>query len=96
LQDNEVEYQFHDFKKEGVDPEKLNAWIDKAGWEILLNRRGTTWRKVPEAVRADINQDSAIELMLSEPSIIKRPVLEKGNALQVGFDQDNYQKLLGD
>ncbi len=95
LDDHGVEYQFHDYKKRGLDQKTLNAWIKQAGWEALVNRRGLTWRKLPEAEREDINEAKAIKLILANPSLIKRPLLDTGKALQVGFNPEAYQALFG-
>jgi arsenate reductase len=82
-----VDHQFHDFKKQGVPPEKLASWTQAAGWEKLLNRQGTTWRKLDPATQVAV-QDAATAqaLMLANPSIIKRPVVEWGQDVTVGFD----------
>ncbi len=93
LDSHGVAYEFHDYKKQGVDEHRLRAWVRQAGWEVLLNRRGMMWRKVPDDVRANIDEASAIELMLSTPSIIKRPVLEHDGALRVGFSEADYEAL---
>lgn len=81
-------YTFHDFKKLGVPPQRLDAWIDALGWEALLNRKGTTWRKLDEAVRAGITDAAAArQLMLAQPSVIKRPVVERdAQVLGLGLD----------
>lgn len=88
-------YTFHDYKKEGADPERLARWSKAAGWEILLNRRGTTFRALPEADRADINEAKAIALMAAHPSLIKRPVVERDGGLLVGFDAARWAETLG-
>ncbi len=93
LQDHEIDYQFHDYKKSGIDAQKLNAWIDVMGWEVLLNRRGMMWRKTPQEIRDAIDQHSAIQLMLETPSIIKRPVLVMNSGITVGFSDERYQQL---
>jgi len=93
LADNGVEYAFHDYKKLGVEQEKLDAWIEAVGWETLLNRRGMMWRKVPDDVKASIDEQSAIRLMLETPSIIKRPVLEANGKVTVGFNPEIYEDL---
>lgn len=90
-----VQYQFHDYKAAGIDRAHLEGWSGKMGWEVLLNRAGTTFRKLPEAERADLNERKAIALMLAQPSMIKRPVLEHGGKLVVGFRPENYQAALG-
>ena len=94
LTENGIDYEFHNYKKLGVPEKELKLWIKTVGWEILLNRRGTTWRKLDETTKDNIDEASAIEIMLNNPSIIKRPVLESGKTLLVGFKQENYQQLL--
>ena len=85
-------YSFHDYKKAGADEASLRRWVDAMGWETVLNRAGTTFRKLPEADRADLDADKAIALMLAQPSMIKRPVLDLGGKLLVGFKPDIYGK----
>ena len=94
LEANDVLYTFHDYKKSGVPEKELKQWVKKVGWEILLNRRGTTWRKLDDSIKDNIDEASAIEVMLNNPSIIKRPVLESGKILLIGFKQEEYQQLL--
>ena len=88
-----VEYAFHDYKVEGVDKAKLQEWIEAVGWETLLNRAGTTFRKLPDAAKKDVDEKRAITLMLEQPSMIKRPVLESGRELLVGFSPEKYSAL---
>jgi arsenate reductase len=90
-----IEYEFHDFKKAGLEEKTLKGWIKQVGWETLVNTRGTTWRKLPEADRSNINEARAIKLMLANPSLVKRPVLKKGRKLHVGFNADEYARLFG-
>lgn len=71
----------------------LERWCDAAGWEKVINRAGTTFRKLPDEARADLDRDKAIALMLAQPSMIKRPVLEKGDIVEIGFKPDRYQTL---
>lgn len=85
-----VSYAFHDYKKLGAPPAKLAAWARQVGWEKLLNRAGTTFRKLPEADRADLDEAKALALMSAHPSLIKRPVVEHGDTLLVGFDAEAY------
>ncbi|MBQ1540424.1 MAG: ArsC family reductase [Caulobacteraceae bacterium] len=92
LEANGVAYVFHDYKVEGIAADRLAAWADKAGWEVLLNRSGTTFRKLPEADRVDIDRDRALTLMAAQPSMIKRPVLDIDGELLVGFKPDAYAK----
>jgi Spx/MgsR family transcriptional regulator len=81
-----VAYDFHDYKKAGADPARLRRWAGVAGWERLLNRAGTTFRKLPEAERADLDEARALALMAAHPSAIRRPVVEHAGGLLVGFD----------
>lgn len=90
-----VDYAFHDFKTQGVEDAQLESWCDQAGWEKLLNRAGTTFRKLPEAERADLSRDKAIALMKAQPSMIKRPVLQRGETILVGFKPEDYARAFG-
>ena len=94
LDDHGVAYAFHDYKAAGIDRATLERWAGQVGWEVLLNRSGTTFRKLAEADKADLNQDKAIALMLEQPSMIKRPVLEADRKLLVGFKPEQYEGLL--
>ncbi len=94
LQSHGLEYQFHDFRKDGLEPALLQEWADTLGWETLLNRRGTSWRKLPEKTRDSVDAKAAVRIMLEQPAIIKRPVLVKGKKILVGFNEDDYRKLL--
>jgi arsenate reductase (glutaredoxin) len=87
-----VKYDFHDYKSAGIAKDKLKAWSDKLGWETLLNRAGTTFRKLPDADKEGLTERKALALMLAQPSMIKRPVLESGGKLLVGFSADAYAK----
>lgn len=88
-----IAYGFHDFRKDGLDAKQLAAWLKQAGWETLLNRKGTTWRQLPTEQREGIDAKQAQALMLEQPTLIKRPVLETGKHLEVGFDADRYATL---
>jgi arsenate reductase len=90
LDDHHVAYSFHDYKKSGIDRATLERWSDSIGWEALLNRAGTTFRKLPDAAKADLTRDKAIDLMIAQPSMIKRPVLESDGTLLAGFKPDAY------
>ena len=85
LDANGIAYAFHDYKKAGADADKLSAWCETVGWETLLNRAGTTFKKLADADKADLTQAKAIALMLAQPSMIKRPVVEHNGGLLVGF-----------
>jgi arsenate reductase len=85
-----VAYTFHDYKKAGIDEATLRGWTARLGWETVLNRAGTTFRKLPEADRAGLDEDKAVALMLANPSMIKRPVIVQGEVLLAGFKPDTY------
>lgn len=89
-----IVYDFHDYKTAGIDAETLQGWVNQAGWEKLLNRAGTTFRKLPEVERAGLDAARAIALMLAQPAMIKRPVLKRGDQIIVGFKPEFYQPLL--
>jgi Spx/MgsR family transcriptional regulator len=89
-----VKYVFHDYKTAGIERERLERWTKKLGWEILLNRAGTTFRKLPDTEKNGVTETKAITLMLKQPSMIKRPVLDVGGKLVVGFKPDVYQATL--
>ena len=91
LDQNGVAYAFHDYKKQGIDQARLEAWVDELGWETVLNRSGTTFRALPDADKQDLDADKAIGLMLAQPSMIKRPVLDLGDRTLVGFKPDQYE-----
>jgi arsenate reductase len=90
LDDNGIAYEFHDFKKDGLTSEKLSQWEQAIGWETLINKRGTTWRKLPDELRDNMNAQSAHQIMLENTSIIKRPVVERGDEVTVGFNADEW------
>ncbi len=85
-----IAYEFHDYKKDGVPPAKLAQWAARVGWEKLANARGPTWRKIPEAQRQGLDEAGALALLAEHTSAIKRPVVEVGSELLVGFDADTY------
>lgn len=90
-----IGYSFHDYKKAGADAGKIAAWCETAGWEKVLNRAGTTFRKLPDADKADLDQDKAVMLMAANPSCIKRPILEHSGGLLVGFKDAEWAAVLG-
>lgn len=90
-----IDYAFHDYKKMGADPAKLAAWVDAAGLDTVLNRRGTTFRALSDADKADIDAVKAVRLMAASPSLIKRPVVEHPGGLLVGFKADEWAAALG-
>ena len=93
LDQHGVAYDFHDYKKDGIDRSTLEGWVQALGWEVLLNRAGTTFKKLPDADKQDVNSAKAIDLMVAQPSMIKRPVLDVGGRLLVGFKPEVYAHL---
>lgn len=93
LEDNGIEYRFFDYKSEGAPADKLPLWIEQFGWETVLNKRGTTYRKLDEATKASLNADSAVQVLLDTPSMIKRPVLETDGTTLIGFKAEEYASL---
>lgn len=95
LDDHGIAYDFHDYKKQGIDRETLESWVQAVGWEALLNRAGTTFKKLPDADKLGIDAARAVDLMLAQPSMIKRPVLAMGDRLIVGFKPEVYASQVG-
>lgn len=91
LDSHGIDYAFHDYKAAGIDADRLKAWCDEHGWEVLLNRAGTTFRALPDADKQDIDTAKAIALMQANPSMIKRPVLDLGDRRLVGFKPEVYE-----
>ena len=92
---NKIPFSFHDYKLQGIGEKKLIEWCDKKGWEIIFNKRSTTWRELPEAVQKKLTgQETAIKIMMQHHSIIKRPVIETGAGITVGYDETAYKKMI--
>jgi arsenate reductase len=95
LETENIAYQFHDYKKDGLNAEMLDTWVKDLGWEALVNKRGTTWRKLPEDIKESVDQASAIQIMLENTSIIKRPLLIDGaDKKLLGFKADDYYNFI--
>ncbi len=93
LESNDIDYDFHDYRADGISAELLVAFEAKLGWENLLNKRGTTFRQLDDADKADLNRDKALALLQQHPAMIKRPVLVVGDSYQLGFKAEQYQAL---
>lgn len=93
LSGQDIDYLFHDYKKSGIDADTLASWVAEFGWETVLNKRGRMWRLVPDDVKATVNADKAIGLMLETPSMIRRPMLDTGKARHLGFKPDQYNQI---
>ncbi|MGB1464724.1 MAG: ArsC family reductase [Alcanivorax nanhaiticus] len=94
LDDNGVAYHFHDYKKEGVPEASLKQWLDALGWDIVINKRGTTWRKLDDDTKNTMDAAKAVTVALENPSIIKRPILQNDKILTAGFKANEWQALL--
>lgn len=96
LRENEIDFEFHDYKSKGIDDYKLKEWCKQVGWESLVNKRGTTWRQLEDGAKANTkNEKSAIALMLEKTSVIKRPLIERnGKVIALGFDEAEYKNTL--
>jgi len=92
LESQQIEYIFHDFRVDGLDKNMLKGFLKHVDWEILLNKRGTTWRKLPENLKNGINEPKALELMVEYPTLIKRPIFVNGSIFSVGFSEEKYRK----
>jgi len=95
LEVQHISHRFHDYRKDGLSPALLDEFIQALGWEALLNRRGTTYRALSDACKSSLDADSARQLMLEQPAIIKRPLLVLNGHYQLGFDEASYQTLFG-
>jgi arsenate reductase (glutaredoxin) len=93
LESHKLAYEFHDYKKAGVPAGKLKEWAAKAGWDKLVNSRGPTWRKIPEAEKAGLDERKALALLEKNTSAIRRPIVEAGGRLLVGFDPAQFDRL---
>ena len=93
LDEHGVAYDFHDYKKQGLDEALLRAWVAELGWERLANRQGTTWRKLPAELREGLDAEGAIAVMLANPSLIRRPLLDTGEARYLGFSPEAYTEI---
>ena len=95
LEGHDVSYRFHDYRAEGIDAGKLDGWVGKVGWEKLLNKGSTTFRELPDKDKQGLDEKKARKLMLANPTMIKRPVLEVGDTILVGFKADVYEADVG-
>jgi arsenate reductase (glutaredoxin) len=95
LEAHKIAHDFHDYKTAGIDRATLEDWVRKVGWQVLLNRAGTTFRKLPDDAKEDLTEEKAVALMLAQPSMIKRPVLDIKGRLTVGFKPEEYERVFG-
>jgi arsenate reductase len=95
LDDNNVDYQFHDFRQDGLEKSTIDGWLQSVNWETLLNKRGTTWRKLDDPCKDNLDQSTAVALMLANPTLIKRPVVESDTGCTVGFKEADFADKFG-
>lgn len=95
LEQHDIAYRFHDYREDGISRRLLGQWVEELGWEALLNKRSTTWRRLDEQQRDGINRSRAIALMAAQPTLIRRPLLDTGHEKLVGFAREQYRNLLG-
>jgi Spx/MgsR family transcriptional regulator len=93
LEARDIEYRFHDYRKQGLPEDVLRRWVAELGWDELLNRRGMMWRKLPAETRDAIDAENAVRIMLETPSIIRRPLLDTGNSRRLGFTEAMYEEI---
>lgn len=93
LEDHGVEYQFHDFRQDGLDKKQLSSWLEALGWEVVVNKRSTTWRNLSDTAKNISSNSQAIKLLTANPTLIKRPVVENNKTLFVGFKEVEFKKL---
>lgn len=96
LDSRSIDYRFHDFRSDGIQASLVKGWLQRISWETLLNKRGTTWRNLPEHVQASVNASTIVALLVEHPTLIKRPVLSSGENILVGFNEADYLSLFND
>ncbi len=94
LDEAHINYRFHDVRADGITQQQVQSWVDTLGWETLVNKRSTTWKSLDEAARQAMNKETAIQAILDNPTLIKRPLLDTGSTQRVGFNADEYRLLL--
>jgi len=93
LEDHSVEYQFHDFRQDGLNKKELCDWIEQLGWEVIVNKRSTSWRKLPDKDKELTTNSQAVKLLLANPTLIKRPIVQSSKFLLVGFNETEFKKV---
>ncbi len=94
LEANQVSYQFHDFRSDGLNPEQIQSWVTELGWEKLVNKRSTTWKELDDNTKNSLNEKNIVEIIHNSPTLIKRPLLDNGKQRSVGFKPADYEALL--
>jgi len=93
LEDHGIECQYHDFRQDGLDKKQLSGWVEQLGWEVILNKRSTTWRNLPDKDKSITTDSQAIKLLSANPTLIKRPVVQSNKMLLVGFNETEFKKI---
>lgn len=93
LSEHDIEFEYRDLRRDGLSVQMLERWCENLGWQKLLNRQSLTWRRIPEADRQNMQKDRALALMLEHPTLVKRPVIERGTFVAVGFSGDDYRRV---
>lgn len=93
LDEHNIDYRFHDFRADGITPEQVQTWLDELGWETLINKRSTTWKSLPDEVKTRLDASSAADLVVENPTLIKRPLLAHAEQYSVGFKADTYATI---
>lgn len=94
LDKNKFSYQFHDFRADGINAQQVKAWVAELGWESLINKRSTTWKTLGASLKASLNDETIVDVILESPTLIKRPLLDTGTSRTVGFKISEYEELL--
>jgi Spx/MgsR family transcriptional regulator len=94
LEDNKINYTFHDFRTDGINRDQVKGWVNQLGWETLINKRSTSWKALDESIKNNLNDESAIDVVLETPTLIKRPLMINGKTISVGFKPQTYQTQL--
>lgn len=94
MDEHNIEYQFHDYRTDGVDKKLITSWVKKHGWETVLNKRGTTWRQLDDMIKSATDESTVVDLLVEHPAMIKRPILVTGKQSLVGFSAESYTEML--
>lgn len=90
---NRIDYTFHDFRSDGLEPEQVSAWLKQLGWEKLINKRSTTWKTLGQSTKAILDNETAVEVIIDAPTLIKRPLIDSGSTIHLGFNIKDYEAL---
>ena len=94
LETHNIDYQFHDFRKQGLDANTINQWLQSVSWDKILNKRSTSWRNLGPSIQQTVNETNIVDLLIENPTLIKRPVMDVNDTITLGFNSDTYQRYL--